>query len=133
MLSNQTWPENGRIIQKMQEQIELNLYENAWSDLTQGCPPTANMNNQQLSISTSLLISNFDKVSDSEMRNRTFSKMRHGLTKSDFQWAREKFLQYEDIDAFAQAIWSESLDELKSHMNRKTLFYGQPITLEVYN
>lgn len=46
---------------------------------------------------------------------------------SDFMWARECFLQYNDIDAFCSAMRKENL-ELFSHAAKSgELFHGQPI------
>lgn len=132
-LNSQNWPDNERIIRKMQEQIDANLGENVWNNLTQGDAPTACMDNAELSRTTGLLISNFDQVTDNNMANKVFSQVRHGLTRSDFAWAREKFLKYGDIDIFAKTLLEEQLNELKIHMQQSTTFYGQPITSAVYD
>jgi hypothetical protein len=132
-LGNQNWPGNERIIHKMQEEIERHLGENSWKELTKSNEPTADMDNHQLSISTGSLLVNFDKFTDNVKANQIFSKVRHGLTADDFQWAKKKFMEYNDIDRFSYAILENSLEELKKHKQNKTLFYGQPITQEVYD
>ena len=131
-LSNQNWPDNERIICKLREEIDANLGRGTWQEIARECEPLANMSDHDLSSCASMLISNFDTLSGPEMANKVFSKVRHGLTKSDFCWAREKFLWYGNIDEFADAILADSLNELKANMENGTLFYGQPITQEVY-
>ena len=129
-LGNQHWPENECIIRKMKEQVDLNLGDGKWSELTGDNAPDASMDCFDLCKATGSFFAKFDKIADEKMANKIFSQVRHGLTHADFTWAREKFLQYNDIDSFAKAILGEQLAELKSHMQNDTLFYGQPITPE---
>ncbi|MCL2671510.1 MAG: hypothetical protein FWF10_05695 [Clostridiales bacterium] len=132
-LSSQNWPSNERIIRKMQEHINENLGENIWDELTANNVPTSSMSDAELSRSTELLISRFDRIADNNMANKVFSQVRHGLERADFIWAREKFLHYGDIDTFAQALRDEQMKELHDHLHNQTEFYGQPITTEVYD
>lgn len=131
-LSNQNWSTDKVIIKKMKKTIDSELGLGTWEKLTEDKEPKAGMSDEELSVSTSILTKNFDKKYNQCTANKIFSQVRHGLTKEDFKWAREKFMHYNDIDTFAAAILKDSMDELKGYVDSDELFYGQSITEEVY-
>lgn len=73
----------------------------------------------------------FDEMADSETIKRILYKVRHGLTPANSVWAREKFLEMDDLDKFLQFHLQKELDMfIRLNVEGKD-FYGQPITDEV--
>lgn len=126
------YPENQRIIDCMKKRVNEALGAGAWGRMTcDGCP-TGDMDNKALSAVIQPLVERIDEITDARMAMGIFSNVRHGLQRSDFAWARVKFLRYNDIDLFSEAILRDSMDHLKKCMEAEEAFYGQPITPEVY-
>ena len=126
------YPENQKIIDRMEDEINCTLGNNAWNELTsQGCP-NGNMDNKELSASTYKLMRKFDSLTNINIGKQIFSNVRHALKRSDFEWARKSFLEYNDIDRFAEAVMQDSINQLRHCMLNNELFYGQPITKEVF-
>jgi hypothetical protein len=78
-----------------------------------------------------ILMERLDKIIDKQMANRILSRVRHGLKPSDCAGAREKFLRYNDLDAFISDSIKEGNEEFEKLYQEGKDFYGQPVTKEV--
>ena len=122
------YPENQRIIDRMREEITSAFGSDEWDKITCcGCP-AVDMDKLQLSMATQSLFAQIDDFTDRQKTKAAITNVKHALRHSDFAWAREKFLQYNDIDLFAEAVYQDSIDILQQCAETKKLFYGQPIT-----
>jgi len=86
------YPENQRIIDRMKEEIDRALGSGTWDKITYNNCPNGNMDNLQLSAATYSLLEQFDRLADNLTANHVFSNVKHALKHSDFEWARNKFL-----------------------------------------
>ncbi len=77
------------------------------------------------------LMERFDRIVDKQTANRILSRVRHGLKPSHSAWAREKFLKYNDLDAFINDSIQEGIADFDKLYREGKDFYGQPITKEV--
>ncbi|AUS97109.1 hypothetical protein CDQ84_16085 [Clostridium thermosuccinogenes] len=123
-------PENQRIIDRMKEEIDCALGSDTWNKITSDNCPNGDMDNQQLSVAMWSLLEKFDQLADSKTAKRVFSEVKHALKHSDFEWTREMFLQYNDIDRFAEAVLNDSMEHLQRCVEYNELFYDQPIDKE---
>jgi hypothetical protein len=127
------YPEHESIVNRMKEEIVDQLGSAAWESITSGIElPKADMNSEQMSKATYNFIKRLDQIAGVKSANSVFSRVCHGLKRKDFYWARTKFLQYNDIDAFAEAVREEQMKDLRSYLNSEKSFYGQMIDDEVY-
>lgn len=113
------WPDDTCVINRMQEEVDSVLGRGTWETLTRSHPLDADMDGLQKSSSTYHILQGIDNQTDEEKRNKIFSNIRHGLTKKHFTWARERFLAYNDIDLFAEAVMQESLEIIKGFLHGK--------------
>lgn len=125
------YPENQKIIDCMKKEIDSAVGKGTWGKITSGCCPSSSMENKELSVATYSMLEKLDTL-EREKGKAAFVKVRHGLTKENFRWAREAFLKYNDIDQFAEAILQEQLENLKRLKDNHESFYGQMITEQVY-
>lgn len=127
------YPDNDKIINRMKDEIVANLGSESWKLINSTIEiPNASMNEDQLNKATYQLMNKFDQMADDKTANKVFSQVCHALKREDFRWVREKFLQYNDIDSFAEAVKRDRMKELQGYLHSGELFYGQPIDNEVY-
>lgn len=127
------YPENDKIINRLKEEIVVNLGNESWEQITSTIEiPNASMSEKQLVNATYQLVNKFDQMADDKTANKVFSKVCHALKREDFRWVREEFLQYNDIDSFAKAVRIDRMGDLRDYLYNGELFYGQPIDSEVY-
>lgn len=78
-----------------------------------------------------MFMERFEKIIDKQMAKKILSRVRHGLKPSQCAWAREKFLKYNDLDAFINDSVKEGIADFEKLYSEGKDFYGQPITKEV--
>lgn len=78
-----------------------------------------------------IFMERFEKKIDKQMAKKILSRVRHGLKPSQCAWAREKFLKYNDLDAFVNDSIKEGIADFEKLHGEAKDFYGQPITKEV--
>lgn len=110
-----------------EETIKI-LGQDEWEKITDNIEvPEDNMESEHLNHATRELIKRFDDAVESKACKRIFCSVKHGLKHSDFLWAREKFLQYNDIDAFCSAMRKENIEGFTNAAISGEFFHGQPI------
>jgi|GEM_PF-779994 hypothetical protein len=124
------YPENQQIIDRIKEEIDCALGSNTWNKITSDNCPNGDMDNQQLSVAMWSLLEKLDQLTDCKTTKRVFSEVKHALHHSDFKWTREMFLQYNDIDRFAEAVLKDSMEHLQRCVEYNEMFYDQPIDKE---
>lgn len=130
-MSELEYPQNQRILDRMKEEIDSALGIGMWEKISCNLCPNAKMDVKQLNVATQMLIEEFDILADNQTATQVFSNVKHALRHSDFAWARNKFLQYNDIDLFAEAVLQDSMGQLQNCLKKGETFYGQPVTQEV--
>lgn len=125
------YPENQKIIDCMKREVENAVGNGTWDEITSGNCPSSSMDNKALSEATCSMLEKLDTLEQNQGR-AAFVKVRHGLTREDFCWARKEFLKYNDIDKFAEAILQNQLETLKRLKDSNESFYGQAVTEQVY-
>jgi hypothetical protein len=128
------YPNNAAVIARMKERIGQSLGEEGWAEITRGFEaPDPAMDNGQLSAATFRLVRSFDERADRALAYTVFSGVCHALKREHLAWARQEFLKYENIDAFADAIRKEQNEILRGFLERGESFYGQPIDQGVFD
>lgn len=116
------------VMETLKEETIKVLGQEKWKEITTSIEvPEDNMESEHLNYTTRELLKRFDNSVDSETCKKIFCNVKHGLKHSDFLWAREKFLQYNDIDIFCSAMRRENLDEFIRAAKSGKFFHGQPI------
>jgi hypothetical protein len=116
------------VMETLKEEAIKTLGQEKWDEITANIEiPTDDMESEHLNHVTRELLKRFDKMVDSKIGRNVFCNVKHGLKRSDFLWAREKFLQYNDIDAFCCAMQRENLAGFTHAAKSGELFHGQPI------
>lgn len=78
-----------------------------------------------------MFMERFEKNIDKQTAKKVLSRVRHGLKPSQCAWARDKFLKYNDLDAFINDSVKEGIADFEKLYSENKDFYGQPITKEV--
>lgn len=116
------------VMETLKEEARKILGEEKWEEITANIEvPADNMESEHLNYTTRELLKQFDNAVDSQTCKKIFCNVKHGLKHSDFKWAREKFLQYNDIDLFCLAMQKENIDGFTDAAKSGEFFYGQPI------
>ena len=116
------------VMQTLQEEALKALGREKWDEITANVEfPADNMGEEQLSHLTRELLKRFDDIVDSNISKGIFCNINHVLKHSDFSWARERFLEYGNIDLFCAAMRRETLDGF-AHAEKSGVYYhGQPV------
>lgn len=116
------------IIETLREEAVKTLGQEKWDEIKANIEmPADNMDAETLYHLIREMLKRFDTMVDPRTCKDIFCNVKHGLKHSDFIWAREKFLQYNDIDAFCLAMRRENIDGFTHAMKYGELFHGQPI------
>lgn len=76
----------------------------------------------------------FDDMFDVATAKVILTRVRHGLERSQFDWAKERFARCgNNIDAFIKYNYEEDVKSFTYLRDTGGDFYGQPITTEVYD
>lgn len=125
---NQIPYDNVNIMETLKKEAVKTLGQEKWNEITDNIEvPADSMKSEHLNHVTRELLKRFDSLVDSQICKSIFCNVKHGLKHSDFLWAREKFLQYNDIDAFCSAMRREYIDGFNRAALSGELFHGQPI------
>lgn len=120
------------IMKTFQKEISDKLGEEVWSELTKdiGVP---DINNEAKCGCRTMydFMNRFNSIIDKEKAKIILSNVRHGLKPSQCAWAREKFLECNDLDNFNKLNIEEQIADFTKFNDNGELFYGQPITDEV--
>lgn len=73
----------------------------------------------------------FDDMTDKAMAKDILTRVRHGLKRSQFAWAREKFVRYNNIDRYIQACLDGAIETFTKLRDTGESFYGQVVDDQV--
>ena len=120
------------VMETLKEEAVRALGEKRWREMTGGLKlPADDMEPELRNHLTRGLLERFDALLDSQTSKSILCNVRHGLCHSDFWWAREKFLEYNDLDAFCQAMRNETLEAFERASKTGEFYHGQPVDASV--
>ncbi len=73
----------------------------------------------------------FDEITDNAVAKDILTHVRHGLKHSEFEFVKEKFAKYNNIDDFIEACLQEEIKTFTKLRDAGESFYGQVINEEV--
>lgn len=116
------------VMETLKAEAIKTLGQEKWDETTANIEmPADYMESGHLSQLTRELLKRFDHAVNPEICKNIFCSVKHGLKHSDFLWARERFLQYNDIDTFCSTMQRENLEGFTHAAKSGELFHGQPI------
>ncbi|MCL2166619.1 MAG: hypothetical protein FWH49_04940 [Clostridiales bacterium] len=116
------YPDNQRIVDRIKEEISSAFGSDTWDEfICDGCPD-GNMDDHSLCAATQKMLEKIDEIENKHRVQEAFANVKHALKHSDFTWARERFLQYNDIDLFAEAVLHDSINFCADATKRVSLF-----------
>ena len=116
------------VMNTLKDEFIKELGRDAWEEIAANIEiPADNMEINHLNKVMREFMKHFERSVDSQKCKEILCNVRHGLEKSNFTWAREKFLQYNDIDAFCSAMQRENMEGFTSAARSGEFFHGQPI------
>ena len=99
------------IIKTLEEESIKTLGQEKWNDIISGIEvPFDDMEHEKLNIAMRVFLKRYNERVSFEVSQNIFCQVKHGLKHGDFTWARDKFLQYNDIDAFCAAMRRETIE-----------------------
>lgn len=120
------------VMETLKEEAVRVLGEEKWREMTEDMKlPADGMEPELRNHLTRELLERFDTLVDSQTSKSIFCNVKHGLRHSDFWWAREKYLEYNDIDAFCSAMRNETLDAFARASKSGEFYHGQPVNASV--
>jgi hypothetical protein len=104
----------------------------AWNILTEGIGTPDIHNEAKCGCHTMReFMKRFDTMTDKTLAKDILTHVRHGLKRSQFTWAKEKFAQYNNIDDFIKVCLDEEIKSFTKLRDTGESFYGQVIDDEV--
>lgn len=120
------------VMETLKEEAVKALGEEKWHEITGDIQmPADNMEPELLNQLTRELLRRFDTFVDSHTCRSIFCNVKHGLKHPHFLWAREKFLEYNDMDAFCFAMRAETLEAFARAASSGEFYHGQPVDASV--
>jgi hypothetical protein len=77
------------------------------------------------------LMARVDSAVDVNVAKLVLTRVRHGLKRSQFAWARERFAQYNSIDGFIKACLDDETRNFTRLRDSGETFYGQVVDDQV--
>jgi hypothetical protein len=104
----------------------------AWDSFTEGIG-TPNIHNEEKCGCSTMreFMKRFEDYVDISMAKDILTHVRHGLKPSQFGFAKEKFIKYNNIDDFIQACNEEEIKNFTNLRDTGEEFHGQAINDEV--
>lgn len=120
------------IMKTLEEESIKTLGQDQWDEIVSGIEvPADDMGSEKLNDAMRVFLRRYDDRVPPEVSRNIFCRVKHGLKHSDFAWAREKFLQYNDIDAFCAAMRRETIEGFTQSAKDGSYFHGQPVDNDV--
>jgi len=120
------------IMKTLEEESIRELGLRKWNEIISGLEvPSDDMEEERASRVMRAFLKSYDEKMPSQVTRAIFRRVKHGLTHGDFTWAREKFLQYCDIDAFCAAMRRETIEGFTKSAQKGSRFHGQPVDDDV--
>ena len=123
------------IMDTMKSEICSEMGSRAWDALTDGISiPDINGESKCKCGTMREFMRRFGGMTDTKTAKTVLTRVRHGLTHEQFDWAREKFAKCGyNIDTFIKSNYQEDVETFTRLRDTGGDFYGQPITREVYD
>ncbi|HWQ58146.1 MAG TPA: GNAT family N-acetyltransferase [Clostridia bacterium] len=116
------------VMKTLEEESIRALGIEKWREIVSGIEvPADSMREEHLSRLMRTFMKRYDEKVPGPVAQAIFCRVKHGLKHGDFAWAREKFLQYRDIDAFCAAMRRETLEGFAKSAREGSQFHGQPV------
>lgn len=120
------------IMKTLEEESQKALGMEKWREIVSGIEvPADDMQEEKLSRLMRVFMKRYDEKVPPAVSRAIFCRVKHGLKHGDFTWAREKFLEYRDIDAFCAAMRRETIEGFTRSARAGSEFHGQPVDEEV--
>ncbi len=120
------------IMQTLGEESICALGRETWNRIVGGIEvPADDMPDERRVRAMRAFLRRYDERVAPGVSRRIFCRVKHGLKHRDFTWAREKFLQYNDIDAFCAAMRRETIAGFTRSAVDGSHYHGQPVDAAV--
>lgn len=120
------------IMRTLAEESIRALGREKWNEIVGGIEvPADDMPDERRVRAMRAFLRRYDERVAPEVSRHIFCRVKHGLKHRDFTWAREKFLQYNDIDAFCAAMRRETIDGFVQSARDGSHYHGQPVDAAV--
>lgn len=121
------------IMETVKEETVKALGQDRWDEITADIEvPADGMEERRLSHLMREFMRRYEAAVELPIAKRVLCRGAHGLRLSDFTWARERFLHYNDIDEFCAAMRKETLDGFARAVVTGEGFHGQPVDESVF-
>lgn len=116
------------IMETVKEETVKELGREKWDEITASIAvPADNMEERRLSHLMREFLRRYEAAVEPGVAEKVLCRVAHGLKASDFTWARERFLHYNDIDAFCSAMRKETLAGFARAVKTGEKYHGQPV------
>jgi hypothetical protein len=120
------------IMETVKEETVKALGREKWDEIIANIEvPADGMEERRLSHLTREFMRRYEAHVEPRATEKILCRVAHGLKRSDFTWARERFVQYNDIDAFCAAMRKETLDGFARAAMTGEDYHGQPVGASV--
>ncbi|MGN6713463.1 hypothetical protein [Anaerocolumna jejuensis] len=116
------------VMQTLNEEAIKVLGQDNWREITENIEmPADNMDSKLRNSLTRELMKQIDQKVNPQTAKQILCNTRHGLKHSHFTWARERFLEYNDIDLFCSVMKKENIDGFTQAAESGEYYHGQPV------
>ncbi|MGE5579463.1 MAG: hypothetical protein ACM3WU_05385 [Bacillota bacterium] len=121
------------IMETVKEETVRALGREKWAEITANIEvPADGMEERRLSHLMREFIRRYEAAVEPKVAQKVLCRVAHGLRRSDFPWARERFLHYNDIDDFCAVMRKETLIGFARAAVTGEDFHGQPVDESVF-
>lgn len=120
------------IMDTLKDAVQKRLGEESWNALIEGIGTPDIHNEASCGCATMReLMRRFDVMADQAVTKGILTQVRHGLKRSQFAWAKEKFNEIGSIDGFIKFCLNEETKRFRELRDTGESFYGQQVNDEV--
>ncbi len=103
-----------------------------WSELSQCIVvPSDDMDWTEASLCMKAFMDKLQAILSPEEIGAILVKVRHDLSRRDFDWAVRMYREIGDLDRFADALQKKSIGEMVASLNGQEAYFGQAVNREV--
>ncbi len=116
------------VMETLNEEAIKVLGQETWGKITKNIEmPADHMELIRLNYLTRELMIQIDQMVNPQTAKQILCNTRHGLKHSHFSWARERFLEYNDIDIFCSVMRKETIEGFTEAAESGSYYHGQPV------